>query len=88
MQHSQSQLQQTALLINRICAVCVGTSPNRYFVNAMKSLDKEGTQDYHAYVYDFKGTYASIFEVYKKSRARVTVFGNYDVSIHPERQRK
>ena len=41
----------------------------------MKLLDKEGTHDYH--VYDFKDSYLSIFEEYKKTR--VTVCGNYEV---------
>ena len=41
----------------------------------MKLLDKEGAHDYH--VYDFKDTYLSFFEDYKKTR--VTVFGNYEV---------
>ena len=41
----------------------------------MKLLDKEGTRDYH--VYDFKDSYLSTFEEYKKTR--VTVLGNYKV---------
>ena len=53
----------------------MGRSPNGTFVNAMKLLPKEGTHDYH--VYDFKVSYMTIFEEYKKTR--VAVFGNYEV---------
>ena len=59
-QHSQ------LIRFDRICAaVCVGRTPNGNFVNAMKLLDKEGTQDYHVY----KDTYTSIFEEYKRVTA-------------------
>ena len=54
--------------------VC-GDNSKLKFVNAMKLLDKEGTSDYH--MYDFKDTYASIFEDYKKNR--VTLFGKYEL---------
>ena len=41
----------------------------------MKLFEREGTRDYH--VYDFKDSYLSIFEEYKKTR--VAVFGKYEV---------
>ena len=61
--------------IDKICAVCVGRSQNGNFVQAMKLLEREGTREYH--VYDFKDSYLSIFEEYKKTR--VAVFGKYEV---------
>ena len=61
---------------DRICAVCVGRSPNGNFVTTTKLFDKEGTQEYH--VYNFKdSSYISIFEENKKTR--VAVFCNYEV---------
>ena len=58
---------------DRICADCVGTTPNGNFLNTMKLLDQESTHQYHAY--DFKDAYLGLFEEYKQNR--VTVFGNY-----------
>ena len=73
--HTCNQRHSQLIRFDRICAVCVGRSPNGTFVNAMKLLPKEGTHDYH--VYDFKDSYMTIFEEYKKTR--VAVFGNYEV---------
>ena len=60
---------------DRICAVCIGTTPNGTFVNAMKLMDQTSPAPYH--VYDFKDAYLSIFQEYKKTR--VAVFGNYEI---------
>ena len=73
--HNCNKGHSQLIRFDKICAVCVGRSPNGNFVQAMKLLDKEGTCDYH--VYDFKDSYLVIFEEYKKTR--VAVFGNYEV---------
>ena len=73
--HNCDKRHTLLLRFDKICAVCVGRSPNGNFVQAMKLLEREGTREYH--VYDFKDSYLSIFEEYKKTR--VAVFGNYEV---------
>lgn len=73
--HNCDKRHTQLLRFDKICAVCVGRSPNGNFVQAMKLLEREGTREYH--VYDFKDSYLSIFEEYKKTR--VAVFGNYEV---------
>ena len=63
--------------IDKICAVCVGRSQNGNIVQlqAMKLLEREGTREYH--VYDFKDSYLSIFEEYKKTRVAVSLDCNF-----------
>ena len=61
---------------DKICCVCVGTTPAGNFVNAMRLVQADTTADF--WVYDFKETYASLFEQYKQTRTNV--FGNYELS--------
>ena len=59
--HICNKLHTQLIRFDKICCVCVGTT--------------NSTNDY--WVYDFKDTYSSLFEQYKKMR--VEVFGNYQV---------
>ena len=54
----------------------MGTIPAGNFVNAMRLIPAKTTSDF--WVYDFKETYNSLFEEYKKTR--VAVFGNYELT--------
>ena len=45
-------------------AVCMGRTPAGNFVNAMRLVQADTTADF--WVYDFKETYASLFEEYSK----------------------
>ena len=73
--HQCDKNHSQLIRFDRICAVCIGTTPNGTFVNAMKLLDQTSPAPYH--VYDFKDAYLSIFQDYKKTR--VAVFGNYEI---------
>jgi hypothetical protein len=59
--HICNKLHTQLIRFDKIWCVCVGTT--------------NSTNDY--WVYDFKDTYSSLFEQYKKTR--VEVFGNYQV---------
>ena len=74
--HNCNKLHSQLIRFDRICGVCVGTTANGTFANAMKLLQEEGTHQYH--VYDFKDSYLPLFEEYKRNR--VAVFGNYEVN--------
>ena len=76
--HNCTKKHSQLIRFDRICAVCVGTTPNCNVncVNVMKLLDQESTHQYHAY--DFKDTYSGSFEEYKKNG--VAVFGNYEIN--------
>ena len=73
--HQCDKNHSQLIRFDRVCAVCIGTTPNGTFVNAMKLLDQTSPAPYH--VYDFKDAYLSIFQDYKKTR--VAVFGNYEI---------
>ena len=62
--HNCEKKHSQLIRFDRICAVCVGTTPNGTFVNAMK-FDQDATTPYH--VYDFKDAYLSLFHEYKKT---------------------
>ena len=74
--HNCNKLHSQLIRFDRICGVCVGTTANGTFANAMKLLQEEGTHQYH--VYNFKDSYLPLFEEYKRNR--VAVFGNYEVN--------
>jgi hypothetical protein len=73
--HICNKLHTQLIRFDKICCVCVGTTPAGNSVQAMKIVQTDSTTDY--WVYDFKDTYSSLFEQYKKTR--VEVFGNYQV---------
>jgi len=58
--HQCDKNHSQLIRFDRICAVCIGTTPNGTFVNAMKLLDQTSPTPYH--VYDFKDAYLSIFQ--------------------------
>ena len=73
--HNCTKLHTQLIRFDNICCVCVGTTPAGNSVQAMKLVHTDSTNDF--WVYDFKDTYASLFEQYKKTR--VEVFGNYQI---------
>ena len=73
--HICNKLHTQLIRFDKICCVCVGTTPAGNSVQAMKIVHTDSTNDF--WVYDFKDTYASLFEQYKKTR--VEVFGNYQI---------
>jgi hypothetical protein len=66
--------QHTQLIrFDKICCICLVTTPAGSVVNAMKLLPELTTAAY--WVYDFKDSYSHLLEEYKTTR--VQVFGNY-----------
>ena len=71
--HNCPKKHTQLIRFDKICCICVVTTPAGKSVTAMKPIPDLSTPQY--WVYDFKDTYMSLLEDYKKTR--VTVFGNY-----------
>jgi hypothetical protein len=69
--HNCPRLHTQLIRFDKVCCVCVASSPNGRLVNCMRIV--QDTTDY--WVYDFKDAYSHIFQEYQQNRIRV--FGNY-----------
>ena len=64
-----TQKHTQLIQFNKICCVCMGTTPDGNFVNAMWLIQSNTTSDF--WLNDFKEIYASFFEEYAKTRVAV-----------------
>jgi len=72
--HNCAKKHTQLIRFDRICQICLFTTPAGNIQNAMKLVKNLCQPTY--WVYDFKDTYAYMIEDYKKTR--VQVFGNYE----------